>query len=484
MVHAVERDSALNGSVAHASLNTMEEAELCTLRLEARRLHKRLPIAVKRLTDGYKKRCYWFEIFECLSKLFTIGFPVAIAPGSSLQRFVGLQVCFITWGAHTHFSPFDFRGDNLLAGIVQLNLFTTLLAAFVLDEDPESEGVDVMLMTMLLLPFALALVSELGLFQRACGRRQRQPSDASGSKAPTDAKADLGSSCEGSGMHEEQEAASAEAVRTCKEPGEAAAGGSTCSRHACRGQRAFGQPRELNSRMGAAGAFAATLFVNRCADKGNEMRMPGSDEQALSSDATQQSAPDHMRGEQATRGKSRMLQPRSPMPNASQKSQSASTPRGRGRLSLVAGVSLKVRNSLAKPATPSGQQTSNASCGHQQPERRSGRKNSCFASDLWEAAVKEKAPSQRRRASRRKQAELTAGERRGANASSAGQDTTQVVMQAMHRQSTLEAFGLASNVDGAGISRSSVLVPPARLPRPVPPPPADSSRPFQPKYQS
>ena len=179
-----------------------------------------------------------------------------------------------------------------------------------------------------------------------------------------------------------------------------------------------------------------------------------------------------------------MLQPRSPMPNASQKSQSASTPRGRGRLSLVAGVSLKSRNSLAKPATPSGQQTSNASCGHRQPERRSGRKNSCFASDLWEAAVKEKAPSQRQRASRRKQAELTAGERRGANASSAGQDTTQVVMQAMHRQSTLEAFGLASNVDGAGISRSSLLVPPARLPPPVPPPPADSSRPFQPKYQS
>ena len=162
-----ERESALRATmgdrVSSLSLTELEEleaAELERLYFDHKRLSKRLPVAVKILTAGYKYQYHWFEIFECVRKILIIGLPVGVSSGSSLQRFLGLQMCFGTWGAYTYFYPFHEPVDNVLATICQLNIFTTLLASYLLDETPNSTGVGVMLLCMLVLPWACALIVE------------------------------------------------------------------------------------------------------------------------------------------------------------------------------------------------------------------------------------------------------------------------------------------------------------------------------------
>ena len=86
------------------------------------------------------------------------GLPISFPVGPSLRRFLGLQICFFAWGGYTYFSPYLEWWDSMLAALCQLNLFTTLIATFVLDEEPDSAMVNVMLLTMLLLPFSVAFL--------------------------------------------------------------------------------------------------------------------------------------------------------------------------------------------------------------------------------------------------------------------------------------------------------------------------------------
>jgi hypothetical protein len=59
-----------------------------------------LPGYMRRLTGGYERRTYWFELFECIRKVLLVGVPSTFPErGGTAQLFWGLIVCFGTFGA-------------------------------------------------------------------------------------------------------------------------------------------------------------------------------------------------------------------------------------------------------------------------------------------------------------------------------------------------------------------------------------------------
>lgn len=60
-----------------------------------------LPSHLRMLTDAYDMRTYAFEIFECLRKVAIIFIPIFFTRGSPMQLFVGLIICFLTFGVYT-----------------------------------------------------------------------------------------------------------------------------------------------------------------------------------------------------------------------------------------------------------------------------------------------------------------------------------------------------------------------------------------------
>ena len=67
----------------------------------AARVDGELPAYVHRLTAGYTRGYFWFELFEMLRKLALIGLSVAFEPGSLGQLIYGLGVCFASFGLCT-----------------------------------------------------------------------------------------------------------------------------------------------------------------------------------------------------------------------------------------------------------------------------------------------------------------------------------------------------------------------------------------------
>ena len=65
----------------------------------------RLPVSLRKLTNGYEMRTYWFEVFECVRKILLILIPIFFEQDSPEQLTVGLIICFITWGAYMVRAP-------------------------------------------------------------------------------------------------------------------------------------------------------------------------------------------------------------------------------------------------------------------------------------------------------------------------------------------------------------------------------------------
>ena len=79
-------------------MRLLEEAEVERVEKKREHLERTLPTAIKKLTNGYTWRCYWFEVFECVRKIALIGIPVNFPPGSVEQRTCGLIMSFISAG--------------------------------------------------------------------------------------------------------------------------------------------------------------------------------------------------------------------------------------------------------------------------------------------------------------------------------------------------------------------------------------------------
>jgi hypothetical protein len=83
----------------------------------------KMPEYVQKLATGFRTTVFWFEIFECIRKLFLVCIPVFFEPGSSTQLIFGLMICFITFGAYTALTPFVADTSNTFSQLCQMQIF-------------------------------------------------------------------------------------------------------------------------------------------------------------------------------------------------------------------------------------------------------------------------------------------------------------------------------------------------------------------------
>jgi len=107
-------------------------AKVDSLEAKEAKLADALPDYMKKLTNGYKRSAFWFEVFECVRKLAMVCMPVFFAEGSAEQLMFGLIVCFVTFGAYTYHLPYDESKSNFLAQICQCQIFFALLSSVAL----------------------------------------------------------------------------------------------------------------------------------------------------------------------------------------------------------------------------------------------------------------------------------------------------------------------------------------------------------------
>ena len=197
----IELGSRLHGKELREYAPEISEAEVRKAALEERYEARRalLPGALKKLTNGYEMRTYWFEIFECIRKILLILVPIFFPADSPEQLTIGLIICFVrdsalvsqtllltspaallhllltpihwhasptsqcTFGAYMMYAPFIDDGDDLLSQICQLQIFFSLLSSIILKTNPNSPAMGVLLPILIGVPPISAFVFESGL---------------------------------------------------------------------------------------------------------------------------------------------------------------------------------------------------------------------------------------------------------------------------------------------------------------------------------
>ena len=132
-------------------MRLLEEAEIERVEKKQESLNRSLPTAVKKLTNGYTWRCYWFEIFECVRKIAIIGGPIIFDPGTVEQRTMGMVICFCTAVLLAWFHPYEDPADQQVALLCQFDIFFIMIAGMVLEINPDSPLVDAALSAMTIL---------------------------------------------------------------------------------------------------------------------------------------------------------------------------------------------------------------------------------------------------------------------------------------------------------------------------------------------
>ena len=163
----VQLGSFLEGKELEEYEPEIREAEERKAHLEAvyAEQRNRLPTALKKLTNGYEMRTYWFEFFECCRKILLIVVPIFFEQDSPEQLTIGLIICFITFGMYMMYAPFEDDGDDLLSQLCQLQIFFSLLSSIILKAAPNSVVLGYMLPVMIAVPPLCGLAFEAGLIE-------------------------------------------------------------------------------------------------------------------------------------------------------------------------------------------------------------------------------------------------------------------------------------------------------------------------------
>ena len=151
---------------------TMSLARLDT---EEEVLMNQLPDFVRKLISGYKLKCFWFEIFECVRKLALVCAPIAFEAGSENQLIFGICICFGTFGVYMLLSPYISIGEDRLAQLCQTQIFLVLVISIALRSSQGRDGgskdggkeqqLDVWLTLLITLPIFLSLLLDFIAFK-------------------------------------------------------------------------------------------------------------------------------------------------------------------------------------------------------------------------------------------------------------------------------------------------------------------------------
>ena len=142
-------------------MRLLEEAEVERVEKKAVHIDRNLPTAVKKLTTGYSRQCFWFEVFECIRKIALVGIPVVFEPGTVEQRTLGLIICFITSALIALLQPYQEPNNNNLAILCQFMIFFCLIAGMVTQIQPDSPGIDALLCSVIISLFVMAISLEV-----------------------------------------------------------------------------------------------------------------------------------------------------------------------------------------------------------------------------------------------------------------------------------------------------------------------------------
>ena len=142
--------------------------EIAKLHREEQKLRSQLPDYVQKLILGYELRAFYFEIIESVRKLAIVCLPVFFRPSGSVSQLIfGLMVCFITFGTHVAFHPYDHSEDDFLAQLSQVQIFFSLVSAIALKYDKgtldDASGMDTLLSMITMVPFLVTIYLETPL---------------------------------------------------------------------------------------------------------------------------------------------------------------------------------------------------------------------------------------------------------------------------------------------------------------------------------
>ena len=163
----IELGNRLTGRARRLYQPEIDEAEERKAELEVQYAAKRgdLPGKLKKLTNGYEMRTYWFEIFECTRKIMLVALPILLPADSPEQVVLGLIICFCTFGAYMMYSPFINDGDDLLSQICQMQIFFSLLSTIILQTNPNSPAMAAILPILIAFPPLMGFVFESGVLK-------------------------------------------------------------------------------------------------------------------------------------------------------------------------------------------------------------------------------------------------------------------------------------------------------------------------------
>ena len=161
----IELGNRLGGRARRDYQPEIDEAEARKAELEKQYEVKRdaLPGKLKKLTNGYEMRTYWFEIFECTRKIMLVALPIIMPADSPEQIVLGLIICFVTFGAYMMYAPFIDDGDDLLSQICQMQIFFSLLSSIILKTNPNSPAMAFILPLLIGFPPLMGFVFESGI---------------------------------------------------------------------------------------------------------------------------------------------------------------------------------------------------------------------------------------------------------------------------------------------------------------------------------
>ena len=112
--------------------------EAIRIRDEGPHSHKHSKFAF--LYEAYEPKCWWFEIFETVRRLVLTAGMVVLVPGSPLQIAISMILCLISMRVYAMYSPFISARDDVLAEIMQWQIFFTMFAALLMKTAGDSLG--------------------------------------------------------------------------------------------------------------------------------------------------------------------------------------------------------------------------------------------------------------------------------------------------------------------------------------------------------
>jgi hypothetical protein len=97
------------------------------------------------LYEAYEPHTWWFEVFECIRRLLLTAGLLVLSPGTAVQISVAMVICLLSMRVYAQYAPFINPRDDILAEIMQWQIFFTMFGALLMkankaDETTEDEA--------------------------------------------------------------------------------------------------------------------------------------------------------------------------------------------------------------------------------------------------------------------------------------------------------------------------------------------------------